>query len=260
MDLVGLAADFYKAPFKGWRAQELQVQNLRGSILPRSRHKLALHALEGGFTHLFFIDSDMRFPVNILRRLLSWDTFIVACNCSTKEYPGSPTARIFNPHSPESGFPYYIFPDSSGLRKVWRIGTGVMLIKTDVFRRVPKPWFGTKWVESDEDFVGEDWFFCERAQEAGFDIMVDVAASKYIGHVGDFTYDWTTVKMKEEYLLPPIRERMIEGRVLDAAEVRILAEGYLRKHPGAEGFREATEASGGDCTERGASNGQEASA
>ena len=51
-----------------------------GSEIASQRQQLALEALKTDCTHILWLDSDMRFPADILNNLLSHKRDIVACN------------------------------------------------------------------------------------------------------------------------------------------------------------------------------------
>jgi len=77
---------------------------------------------------------------------------------------------------------------TTGLEKVWRVGTGVMMIKSTVFHDIKKPWFPVKWIESEQRWQGEDWGFCEKLEQAGIPIWVDHDTSALVGHWGNKMY------------------------------------------------------------------------
>jgi hypothetical protein len=79
-------------------------------------------------------------------------------------------------------------PDSTGIEEVGSIGMGVMLIKRKVFEALTEPWFETPWRNDKRGYVGEDVFFCRKAQAAGFKIYIDHDVSKEIGHIGTFEF------------------------------------------------------------------------
>lgn len=193
MSLAGLVS-YSATPFKdGSRITSLRLHNCKGSILSKSRTILVKKALEHGATHLLFLDSDQTFPVQTLHRLLSHERAVVACNIATKMLPSTPTARLAGG---PVGEPLYSQPDDIGIRQVWRVGTGIMLIKTSVFKDVPEPWFEMRWNPETQDYVGEDWTFCEKLDEAGIPIYVDLSLSKFIGHVGEMEYKHDHVEAK----------------------------------------------------------------
>ena len=57
------------------------------------------------------------------------------------------------------------------------IGTGCMLIKTEVFEQIERPWFKTVDKIDSEDGPGvqmnDDMYFCQKVREAGFKILAD---------------------------------------------------------------------------------------
>lgn len=185
MSLAGLVADF-SSPIPGASSQMLRVHNVKGSILSRSRQKLISDAIKGKATHVLFIDSDMIFPSTLFRELFRHMKPVVAANCATKMLPSSPTARLRGDKL--AGVPLYTDEDSTGLVEVWRVGTGVMLIDLEIFANLPGPWFDIRWEEQLNDYVGEDWTFCEKLEKAKIPIYVDQDVSKEIGHIGALTY------------------------------------------------------------------------
>lgn len=195
MSVAGLIAQSATPLRDGRRIDALRLWNAKGSILPRSRTTLVQQAREMNASHILFLDSDMVFPPRALHQLLQWDKSVVACNCPTKMLPSTSTARL--PPTPEkrTGVPLYSTPDSVGLKKVWRVGTGIMLIKTKVFDNLPQPWFPIQWDETLKDYRGEDWAFCDALDRAGIPIYVDEGLSRAIGHVGDLRFEHKHVEI-----------------------------------------------------------------
>jgi hypothetical protein len=79
-------------------------------------------------------------------------------------------------------------PESTGIEEVGSIGMGVMLIKRNVFEKLTEPWFETPWRTDARGYIGEDIFFCRKAQDAGYKIWIDHDVSKEIGHIGTFEF------------------------------------------------------------------------
>lgn len=187
MSLAGLVAYSATPLHDGGRIEQLRLWNAKGSILPRGRTTLVKQALEMDASHILFLDSDMVFPAQTLHRLIRAGKAVIGCNCPTKMLPSSPTARMKG--ATLAGDPLFSCPDDVDIKRVWRVGTGVMLIQTRVFRTIPQPWFPIEWVEELQDYRGEDWAFCEKLDEAGIPIYVDMGLSRVIGHVGDLRYE-----------------------------------------------------------------------
>ena len=179
----------------GYKGQMLQVINKRTSLLPKSRSELLDDAIRVGCTHLLFVDSDQTFPPDIVHRLIKHNKPVIGCNIATKSVPSGPTARNFSPTW--SGGDMVFSNGKSGIEKVWRLGCGIMLIDLGVVQKVPKPWFGVEWHEGMNEFVGEDWFFCQQLEKAGVEIWVDHDVSLEVGHVGSFTFTHDYVGLTE---------------------------------------------------------------
>jgi hypothetical protein len=189
VDLVNLVATFTQKPVPGYRSQELQVVNVRSSILSKNRLDLVKAARGLAATHLLFIDSDQTFPRNIVHQLARHGKLVVAANIATKQIPATTTARAKSANP--KGEIVYTDPESTGLEEVWRVGTGVMLIHMSVFKRIGLGVWDMKYLPEEETYQGEDWTFCEACEKAGIPIFVDHDVSKQIGHIGnyEFTHD-----------------------------------------------------------------------
>lgn len=165
----------------------LRLWNSRGSLLPRQRTTLVKQALQMQATHVLFLDSDMMFPANTLSLLLSRGKSVIAANCAVKQIPSQSTARLKS--DKPNGTPLLTGNDSVGIERVWRVGTGIMLVETRVFSEIPEPWFPFGWNEETQEYVGEDWEFCRKLEEAEIPIYIDHSLSKSVGHIGDFVYE-----------------------------------------------------------------------
>ncbi len=177
------------------RSQRVYLNNVKGSILPKLRQDIANNALQRGATHVLFIDSDMTFPKDTLTKLLSRKQRVIAANCVAKAMPARTTARLAD--GTEGGVPV-LSAGRQGIERVWRVGTGVMLVETSVFREIPPPHFIIGWNDKEQAYVGEDWSFCAKLEEAGIPIFVDHGISNKIEHVGEFRYNHVCVVSEEE--------------------------------------------------------------
>lgn len=171
--------------FEG-EAREVLFIDKRTSNLPRSRQECLEDALLQDCTHALFLDTDQTFPMDTAHRLMRWKKSLVACNIPLKVLPSFPTARARG--ASVFGVPINSNGHQVGLEKVWRVGSGIMLIDLAILKEMPKPWFELRYNEKEQQFVGEDWFFCEQVQKAGHDIYVDHELSRLVGHVGNFQF------------------------------------------------------------------------
>jgi len=157
-----------------------------GTLIANQRAELTLDAMREGCSHILFIDSDMRFPQDLISRLLKHDLDIIATNCARRRMPTGPTAQVYKPDGERELV--WTMPDSTGLQEIHSVGMGVMMIKSSVFKALAEPWYETPWRHDKRGYIGEDVFFCRKAREAGFKIWIDHDVSKEIGHIGMFEF------------------------------------------------------------------------
>ena len=72
----------------------LSLYTMPGTLIFDQREKLAEVALKEGCDAVLFVDSDMRFPHDMITILLSRDVPIVGVNATTRRKPVTPTAKI----------------------------------------------------------------------------------------------------------------------------------------------------------------------
>lgn len=157
--------------------------NARGSVICANRTDLVDSALANGCTHIMFLDTDMIFPVTLLSRLLTHNVPIVAANYVTKEIPAIPVTTGFAGERITSA-------GKTGLESVKGIGLGACLIETQVFHKIPQPWFDNRWSFDQKAFMIEDWCFCQAALANGFEVLIDHDVSQEIAHRGGYNYSW----------------------------------------------------------------------
>jgi hypothetical protein len=156
-----------------------------GTLIASQRMELARQALEEKADYLLWLDSDMRFPRETIGHLILRDKPIVAANYATRRMPVKPVAMMDN--NGEIGR-VYTAPDSEGLQPVDYIGMGVMMVKREVFEKVEAPWFAIPYSTIGNHYIGEDVFFCRKAREAGYEVLVDHDLSHQVRHIGTFEY------------------------------------------------------------------------
>jgi len=164
-----------------WDAGAVWLRFVQATYVHVGREGVLEAALERQATHLLWLDTDMAFPPDTAVRLARHDRPIVAANCVMKDPRLLCTAQ-------RSGKRIATTPASTGLEAVDSVGMAVMLMRTDVVRQLPRPWFrhGEN-TETGAD-VGEDITFCRALRAAGHAILIDHDLSQEIGHIGQHTY------------------------------------------------------------------------
>lgn len=179
---------FLGANYVGEQIGSIGLTFVAGTYVHSARQQLAQEAIRQGVDYVLWLDSDMRFPRDILIRLLKHREDIVGINYSNRGVPPGFVAikSISPPEKLVTG------PDSTGLEEVEAVGFGAVLMRGRVLRTLMEKHTSTPlfWYDLNDDggLVGEDVFFCRLAREHGFEVKVDHDLSKECGHIGLLEY------------------------------------------------------------------------
>lgn len=179
-----------------------------------ARERLAEYAIDIGATHLLFIDSDMTPPNHVILSMHSKNVDIISGKIFQRKYPYQPCfytkARITKDMKPIMEGP--LDPDNwptEGAHLMEGVGMACTMIKTEIFKYLPKPWFFPY------PGVGEDLAFCIKAREKGFKIYTDFGVD--CGHIGEYvcTTDSFKIAYKEWMKDPKNKDKLIFGEEND---------------------------------------------
>ena len=170
------------------RKQFIQV----GSVIHANREVLVERAMEWNATHVLFIDDDMVFNPKAVEIMLGRKQGFVACN-----YPRRVMPIRFTACAMDMKTQIVTSDQQEGLEEAGYTGFGLSLIEAEVLRAVLKPRFLPRWLEESQSYTTEDWPFCEKVRAAGYKVLVDHDASKYVGHVGEHIFEWTHYQAPE---------------------------------------------------------------
>lgn len=151
------------------------------SNIAQARNDFVQEAIDGGFTHLLFLDDDMTFPFDLLDSLGKYDAPVVAANCCQKKLPLTFTAIGLDQQRVDS-------TGKTGYEQVDRVGMAVCLIDLSIFMDLPEPWFNFEWHPKRKRLIGEDYYFCRLLARHNIPIIIDHDASQHIGHIGAYCY------------------------------------------------------------------------
>ena len=213
--LVIMAADFMTWRPEGCKSKFIQVFTQDSSMLVQSRHDLVKNALSSHATHVLFLDSDMVFPKDLLQRLLLADKDVIGVNCTTR---GWPVTHIAHDHMQSLIDSRY----QSGLEKVQQVGLAVMLVKAEVLKKLRPPLFMMEWVPDTNSYCGEDIYFCQLVQEAGYDVWIDHDLSKQVLHIGHMAFgpDLMRIGPEVKALLEARGEAKTENHKAELRKIR----------------------------------------
>lgn len=175
---------FALMPYDGEKKIGLEVCD--SSNLAEGRTRLVSRAFSCDATHVLWVDSDMKFPEDVIPKLLNHNKLVVGANYPTKEVESRPTA--YRDDDDYIG-PVWTKKDSSGLEPVSHVGLGLTLIDMRVYDALELPYFHFQPIEP--DFVktmGEDVYFFRKMKAAGIECFIDHDLSQNIAHVGKWEY------------------------------------------------------------------------
>jgi hypothetical protein len=137
-------------------------------------------ALKQGATHVLWLDTDMSVPRETAVLLAMHDRPIVGINYRVRQSSG-----LFTAFKGEQRVP--TLAESTGLEAVEYCGLGALLMRAEVVKDVPRPWF-RHGLNAQGGDIGEDVGFCRALGAAGYEILIDHDLSKEVGHIGQHTY------------------------------------------------------------------------
>lgn len=192
LSTIKLAAEF---------SVNCRIQPLIGdSLIPRARNSLTRLFLESDCSHILFIDSDLIFSNDHIKRILSHDEDIVG-GMYPKKKEGQ-VEWVCNALEPQPDM------DERRLTQLKYIGTGFICIARRVFEKMIEVYGEAivynldehqeikeydfwscgvyKFKDGTRRYLSEDWYFCQRALDLGFKVYGDNAIA--LRHSGSAIY------------------------------------------------------------------------
>jgi len=165
------------------------------SVVSRARNLLVRDFLDSDATELLFIDSDINFEPEDILRLMAWGT-------DTRKgiVAAVPRVRDVNPvyiANLDYDENHELTMNRMGLVRAEHVATAFMWVNRKVFEDLveahPEWTYWDKRAGKDlsaifdfkvtrEGYIGEDFLFCDRAREAGYEVWIDPTIT--LGHMG----------------------------------------------------------------------------
>jgi hypothetical protein len=178
------------------------IQRNGDSYIARARNTLVNDFLKTDFTHLLFIDSDMSWGLDSLKRILDADFDVVGAGYPSKNKWDHFSCILnndkrFKPVLDNNGNEQYPpIVNEFGLISAWSIPTGFMKIRREVFEKMSEYYFDHVCQDDNGnnmfDFfghisrggkiLGEDVSFCRKWAEMGGELWVEPRCT--MGHWG----------------------------------------------------------------------------
>lgn len=183
----------------GQHGIQIMIGSLCGcSVVSKARNLLVEQFLSTDCTDLLFIDADINFDANDVLRLLAWTSqYGVAAGVPrTRKQSGNYiiTMDIRDDNT--------LITDDMGCIKTKRVATAFMMVQRKVFETLKDA--HPEWLYLDtnsgkditaffdflvtrEGYVGEDYLFCDRVHQHGFEVWIDPTIK--LGHMGVMEYE-----------------------------------------------------------------------
>ena len=153
---------------------DIRILILSGSLIYEARERLASFAIQNGYDHVLWLDSDIMFPSTMLMDMTAQGKDIITGVIAARRHPYYPCV-----YRSEGEKLKPVLDFDGRLTEVDSCGFGAVLMKTEVLERMFdefktcfQPILG----------YGEDLSFCVRAKKLGFKIYADPNIN--IGHIG----------------------------------------------------------------------------
>jgi len=156
--------------------QDTRVIWMVKTMINAARNNLVKQALSNpNYTHMLMIDDDMTFQQDFAKKLLDHDVDVVG-GLAFKRREG------YHPCVYRKKDDIYVPMVPKIFQEVDVVGSGGILIKMEVFKKLKFPWFET-FYDKKGQLWSVDFDFCIKAKKAGFKIFCDPDAE--MGHIGD---------------------------------------------------------------------------
>lgn len=168
------------------------------SVVSRARNLLVQDFLESDATELFFVDADINFQPEDVFRLMAWvsepNIGIAAGIPCTRQVEKTYIVTLDDNNDK-------VIMNDMGLVRAKRVATAFMMIKRkvieDLVEKNPQWRYYDHMRErnltavfdfqvKDNNYVGEDYLFCDRAREIGYEVWIDPTIK--LGHMGTIEY------------------------------------------------------------------------
>ena len=159
-----------------------------GSVITIARRNLVDIFLKSDFDYIFWVDSDMKFPIDAPVRLLARDKEIVGANYRRRRFPNPNFTGMSG--KPGTFVEFHTTDNSPAMELIDVLPHGLVMCKREVYEKIPQPHYLQEFVPELNLEIGEDIYFCQQAQKAGYEIWCDQELSREVSHIGIFHFNY----------------------------------------------------------------------
>ncbi len=159
-----------------------------GSVITIARRNLVDIFMNSDFDYIWWVDSDMKFPVDAPLKLLQHNKDIVGVNYRRRRFPNPTFTGLMGD---VGNFTELVTDDNSPpMQEVDVLPHGMVLIKREVYTKVPHPHYLQEYIPEKEVEIGEDIYFFKKARANGYTVWCDHNLSKECAHIGIFHFNY----------------------------------------------------------------------
>ncbi len=160
--------------------RETQVLFQDGVFVHQNQNIIAEYAIENSFDYVLFVEHDMIFEPDTLNKLLADNKDVVCANYNFRSEPRC--SMVFDKEL--KNIPFKEIPKATF--EAGAVPTGITLIKTEVFKKLKKPYFFYEYNEEGQMKTSQDVYFSLKARDAGFSLWCNPNIET--GHLGECLY------------------------------------------------------------------------
>jgi len=159
-----------------------------GSVITIARRNLVDIFMKSDFDYIWWVDSDMKFPIDAPLRLLNRNVPIVGANYRRRRFPNPNfTGMTGNAGTFQE---FHTTDQSQPMELIDVLPHGMVLCKREVYEKIPQPHYLQEYIPHLNLEIGEDIFFCQQAQKAGYQLWCDQELSREVAHIGIFHFNY----------------------------------------------------------------------
>lgn len=159
-----------------------------GSVVTIARRNLTDIFMKSDFDYVWWVDSDMKFPIDAPLRLLKRNKDVVGCNYRRRRFPNANFTGMSG--KPGAYTEFQTLSTSPSMELIDVLPHGCVLVKRSVYEKVPGPHYLQEYIPELNLEIGEDIYFCQQLQKAGIEIWCDQELSREIAHIGIFHFNY----------------------------------------------------------------------
>lgn len=159
-----------------------------GSVVTIARRNLTDIFLNSDFDYVWWVDSDMKFPIDTPLRLLNRGKDIVGANYRRRRFPNANFTGMRG--QPGSYTEFVTTDDSPSMELIDVLPHGCVLVHRRVYESIPQPHYLQEFLPDLNVELGEDIYFCRKAQANGFEVWCDQDLSREVSHIGIFHFNY----------------------------------------------------------------------